>query len=325
MKKRLVFRCNANKSSGLGHLTRCLNIAKSVRDTSDDFDIVFLGDFTNFAKELISSSFFVLLDGNKLNINDLLVLDDYDITQFDISDLRNKVKTFIKIDDFNDLNLTSLDLVINFRVNAERESYACANECLGVNYFPFDASLIDIRKKNIVNKLKNSLKNIYIFIGGTDLTSSGLELLQLVDQAVENCNIFLIDNKYKNKPIEVSQRNKLNYLPMIKDISQYYQNADAFITGGGVSKYEVGFCAIPNAAISQTLGQAEDTIILANENVTANLGLTKDLKDSSNDILIKLREFFSTSNQVIIKDNCIGKYSSQSTANLVESILKVIQ
>lgn len=329
--KRFIFQCNANKDNGLGHLSRCLNIAKTLQLTSNK-KIIFSGHYNNFAKNLLSEHKLTYATPDKIKLvdDDTLILDDYNISQNDINRLRECVTTFVKIDDFHDLNLNNLDLVINFRLNAETDEYSsnynAKNTCLGLNYFPFHQKLLPIRTKNSISQIKN-VKSIYIFIGGDDKHEAGEKLLTLIDSIVAQTNIYLIDKKYAcptlSKTHDSSRNNKLNYLPLTANMANYYQQADIFISGGGLSKYEAAFCVIANASISQNEGQAMDTKMLAGEGLTFDLGLTKELTDNPNKILRSLQEFLTVNSQNQIIKNCQSKFmhnSTEAVANAIDSL-----
>jgi spore coat polysaccharide biosynthesis predicted glycosyltransferase SpsG len=133
---------------------RCLYIAVALNTANTQNLIIFNGKFNALAQKKLKKHNFQTINSKNLDgfSDATLILDDYCITQDDISFIRTKVKKFIKIDDFNQFDLSSLDLIINFRNGAESEEYSNKNTCLGLNYFPFKKPLIDIRKNNL-NKL----------------------------------------------------------------------------------------------------------------------------------------------------------------------------
>lgn len=331
--KRYLFQCNANKDTGLGHLSRCLNIALAIQLISTN-KIIFIGEYNSFAKSLLSEHRLPYCSQEKIEFgdNDTLILDDYNIVQKDITQLRERVKNFVKIDDFHDLNLSSLDLVINFRLNAETDEYSsnynAKQTCLGLNYFPFHQKLLPIRAINSSTQRDNinTVNNIFIFIGGEDKYDAGHKLLCLLDNLVSHKNLYLIDKNHQQltKPISNKEsNNQLHYLPLSANMANYYQQADIFISGGGLSKYEAAFCVIANAAISQNEGQALDTKMLADEGLTFDLGLTKELSDNPNKISNSLQKFLTINSQHYIINNCQNKFmhnSTEAVANAIDSL-----
>jgi len=319
---KFIFQCNANELCGLGHLMRCLNIAVALKAQNNENHIIFNGKFNSFANKLLSHNSFGITNTQSFDSfhDTTLILDDYCLSQIDIDLIRSKVKTFIKIDDFNEFDLTHLDLIINFRSCAESENYSNNNTCLGLNYFPFKKPLIDIRENNLINE-NSDVSNIVIFIGGTDLTGVGFKVLNLLIECVEDKNIYLIDKNSEMKTSYISNNNQITILPLVEKIEEFYKLADVFITGGGLSKYEVAFCCIPNASISQNNGQADDTKILAAENLTYDLGVATELEPKM--IKKELLSFLQKSNLLKIRNAAKVAFSTNSTIKLAHKIIEV--
>ena len=324
MTRKFIFQCNADKQSGLGHFTRCLNIANSLKYIEPSVELIFNGNFNLFATTLLHNSSILFISTSDLSDyrEHILVLDDYNITQFEIDRLRQQVNSFIKIDDFNNFDLSKLDLVINFRLNAEKMSYTSQNYCLGLAYFPFKLSLRDIRAKNIHTE-KVEVQNIFIFIGGGDETNAGQKLVHIVDEIVSNKQIFLVDKNTFHQHTQQLAKNRVTYLPLISEIEKYYSNADIFITGGGLSKYEVAYCCIPNAAISQNEGQVVDTQIFAKENLTYDLGLVELLDSNPELVKFSIQEFLKKQTLKTIRRSAVEKFETSSSLELAKRLLKV--
>lgn len=325
--KRFIFQCNANKYTGLGHLSRCLNIALALQQSSQK-KIIFSGQYNQFATELLFQHKLEYNTTDKVTFtdSDTLILDDYNLNQSDIEQIRNRVNIFVKIDDFHDLDLSSLDLVINFRLNAESADYAnnyrAKETCLGLGYFPFHQKLIEIRAKNKTSHL-TKVSNIFIFIGGEDKHAAGIKLLSLIDGLVTNKNLFLIDKSHSASTEVITNNKRKNhhyYLPLTANMAEYYQQADIFISGGGLSKYEAAFCLIANAAISQNNGQAIDTKMLAKEGLTFDLGLSEELTSNPDKVRQALFQFFNTACQNDIINHCKNKFSHNSTKAVADAI-----
>lgn len=323
--KRFVFQCNANEATGLGHLSRCLSIALALK-SMQKCQLIFVGHYHDFATMLLIDNDVVIANKSTfiLQRSDQLILDDYQVHQADIDQLRAQVDTFIKIDDFHQHDLSDLDLIINFRLNAEKEDYSsnyrAKNTCLGLSYFPFQQQLLTIRAKNTNKKITYD-ENIFIFIGGNDEGDAGIKLLQMIDSLVTKKNLYLISKDTPSLPIgSATKQNLWHYLPLSAKMSDYYQQADIFISGGGLSKYEAAFCLIANASISQNEGQALDTKVLSKANLTFDLGLTEDLVLQPQKTIQRLMEFLTQTCQKKIINNAKIKFNSNSTQAVASAI-----
>ncbi|MEW6989346.1 methyltransferase domain-containing protein [Colwelliaceae bacterium 6441] len=324
MNKRFLFQCNANVQSGLGHLIRCINIAKGLKSLSSEIAIIFCGDFNDFAISLLCDNNWAYQSAELTDLTkaDTLIVDNYDTLQTDINGYRNKAGVLIVIDDFNLLDFSDVDLVINMRFNAEKEIYSSKQSCLGLNYFPFNPSLVNIRDKNLVKEYCD-FNHIFVFIGGSDKNNTGSKLISLIDQLVHFKKIYLIDSQTTTSRSLKSKNNQIVYLPLSKKSEEYYQQADIFISGGGGSKYEAGFCQIPNATISQTIEQADDTKILAKNNLTFDLGIITDIDDNPEKVKALLTSFFEIKTRQLIIRHCHEAFHRDSLSNLSKQILSL--
>ncbi|NMP32898.1 hypothetical protein HII17_15175 [Thalassotalea sp. M1531] len=318
-----VFHCHANTQTGLGHLSRCLQIALAIKTEAPESQITFVGDYHDFAKQLLSSYHYDHLPKfvNKMLANANLVLDNYHLNQAEINEFRQQAKGVIKIDDFDEFDLSALDLVVNFRLGFDNHPYKAQASALGVSYYPFKQALINIRESNLAKK-GYQLNNILVFIGGSDNSSAGEKLIKLIDTAVHGKNIYWLTNDNQHSDNYLCQHNELTTLPLTPDIEAYYQQADFFINGGGLAKYEASFCAIPNACISQNLGQKQDSEIFANYGLSYDLGLTEQLEKTPKLIAKKLANILNLAEHNQLIEQSRQTFTSQSPKRLAQAILK---
>ena len=98
----------------------------------------------------------------------MLIFDSYKHNQEFINDITGLAKYTVKIDDFNKYDLSRVDCVVNFRAGSEREKYNSKKCLLGLKYFPAPSSLVELRKKNIIQLLLIMTKNLKIYLNGTN-------------------------------------------------------------------------------------------------------------------------------------------------------------
>lgn len=285
-------------------------------------EIVFCGDYLPFATQQIEDQGFgYITDFAAINPPFCLIIDDYQINQDDINHWRDKAEHLIAIDDFNHFDLSQCDLVINFRVGFDNEPYTAKSTCLGAKFFPFKSSLQAIREDNL-STTKTSLDNIFIFIGGQDQHNTGMKLMTALDNILSGKVINLVTaTTTADKPIP-SSRNTLWLKPLTSKIEHYYQAADYFISGGGLSKYEVSFCGIANACISQNQGQAEDSVVFAKHGLTTDLGLVDNFLLSPEQSLTTLVADIEAPAQSALISASKQTFDTHSCRALADHILK---
>ena len=318
----IIFKCNATSQTGFGHVSRCLNIANMIQSISPQQTIAFCGEYLPFAQTQIQrSGFSVLASLSPETANSCIVIDDYQLTQNDIDNLRRNSRCLIAIDDFNTLDLSTLDLIVNFRVGFENEQYGATATCLGAKYFPFKPALQQIRTRNFSQE-KNILRNIFIFIGGQDNHHTGQKLLSALDSTLKNKRIHLVSADTQQPDEIQSEYNVLLRKPLTANIEQYYEEADYFISGGGLSKYEVSFCGIANACISQNAGQAQDSLVFAQRQLTTDLGLVDNFIANPEKCLTELVDDIEAPKQSALLSASREIFDTHSCHALADNILK---
>ena len=112
--KRILFNCNQTQQQGLGHFSRCLNLAKHML-LDGNFDITFIGKFSSFAESVLIKEkipFFSVKNDSEIfdqvNRFHLILFDRYDLNQQFIEKFAeiDELKC-IYIDDFNQMDFQS--------------------------------------------------------------------------------------------------------------------------------------------------------------------------------------------------------------------------
>jgi spore coat polysaccharide biosynthesis predicted glycosyltransferase SpsG len=324
--KFFTFICDATDSSGLGHFSRCFNIARALQKFDNRIFIQFVGQYGNLAKQILAGAGLEYRDNfsNDGLKSSTVVLDSYDISQSNIDELISRSMNFVKIDDFNDFDLSKADMVVNFRFGAEEMLYNCPNSCLGIKFFPSHPELRIIRLKKLA-ALQGSadlseIKTIMVFIGGQDQFSIASLLSSHLDQIVKNKRIIVTSKMGENSKTQAVKNNVLEHRAFTDNISDLYQIADVVISGGGLTKYEAAYCCIPNACVSQTEGQAEDTKILAAAHLTFDLGMASKNVEKPGALLTKLSQFFSQPELQRQRNGMMDMFDTESVSRLAEKL-----
>ncbi len=311
-----IFYCNASKSAGLGHLSRCLNIARQISVLSNNPKIYFYGNYDLFAEQKISFYSFKVLKELSDAENTTIICDSYEFSQQHLLNLKRAGFKLCVIDDFNQYNFDFVNLLINFRLNADSFYQTTNPSCLGVNYFSFSPELVALRGEKLALPYKNEIEKVLIFIGGYDAFGVGEKVIAALDQVFTGIDFTLID---KQKPQLNVENNKVEIVGFTEDISIYFADSDLIISGGGLTKYEAGFCLIPNCSVSQTREQHQDTLELAKNNLTYDLGLAEDA--SVDKLTQGIASFIKQKTKQVT--SFVETYNTYSTRNLALEIMKV--
>jgi len=329
---RILFRCDANVENGYGHFSRCLNIARGIIFFKHDIELVFVGDYSSKAQSHLLKYEITFIDftqhtqdnSNNLKVFtngvDVIILDSYKITQQYIDALCQKLYRIVVIDDFYKFDLSKVDLVINFCIDAIKHDYLSKDQALGVDYFPYKPELKTVREAKIANAVSAEVKRILVCIGGYDIHNVGDKIVYHLDTMFTNRDIIYLSS-HKNSPSIKLLNNNLNVLPFSDALEDIYCDIDISITGGGLTKYESAYCCIPNGNIPQTVDELSDSIFFENENLSFRLSeaFNFDLIQFNKSLRNLLS--FDVRNR-LVKSDC-DKFNTNSLLNVVNKILTI--
>lgn len=282
MSAQFLFRCNCDETSGFGHFSRCLSLARTMRARKPSAQVAFLGRYDDFAEKMLRRYRIDQLEAPaqgfaKRDVSSAvaacrgfgaLIVDTYHAEQAYIDGLAGRQCKLIVLDDMRVLDLSGADLVISFRAGAEAVSYGARKEALGLKFLVVKPELRKIRLKNLAAAAR-PLRRVLVFFTGGDPNRAVLkEIVTATVAALPDSAVSYITKD--GRPL--GGLNGARLLSPRSDIEQLYARNDFIVTGGGLVKYESAYCGIPNASLSQTALQYQDTGILAARNLTLDLG-----------------------------------------------------
>lgn len=318
MISRLVFICDGNKKVGFGHLSRSLTIAEAMNQNA--LDIYFYGDLSTQASTRIAKAGFSILESLNLDNSTAVIIDCYLQNESTLLKLKSQCACLLVVDDFDRYRFEFIDLIINVRVCAEKFVIPTGKHILGAQFFPFSPNLKQVRE----NKLQrvhevSKVTNVLLIIGASDRFFITDTLLNAIDQILVGAQITVLAG---SKPNVDLKHNTLCYHSFVNNIAEYYSSHDVVINGGGAVKYESGFCLLPNAAISQTSDQRDDTIILAEQKLSFDLGLAEEV--NFEELMNNLKTFLSDEELKMQLKHMRQYYNTESLEALVQSIEQVL-
>jgi UDP-2,4-diacetamido-2,4,6-trideoxy-beta-L-altropyranose hydrolase len=255
---KILLRCNAGNKYGLGHLVRCIALAKTLEDKTHDIFFIIktdnkhrINDF--LSEEGVSIKKYIFLKENLSKDDDVftiinhykngfsfLILDHYE------HDLQYQKKIFeagIKWAQFDYKAEEQIlaNIVINGNISATKEMYRNIKLpgtllCVGYEYA--------ILRTKFLNQLANPQKNkILIALGGGIYPDEVIEMIQFTVKDYKfSYEVVSNDDRlrkklsnYKNATLHI---NTSNVLPV-------YKKCSVAIVAGGVTTFELAALNIP--------------------------------------------------------------------------------
>lgn len=257
MKRRVIFRADGNYLKGYGHFVRCLGLADIIKD---DFECVFATQTpTAYQIQEINKvcEKYITLDCGQvnssqflrfINVNDIVVLDDYDYTkeyQLIIRSLGCKV---VLIDDFNHKEYVC-DALINNIPGFKEESFK--KEPYTKLYLGTDFALLRKEFLNPEIRKIEKLKNIaFISFGGADFYNLSMKYVDFVKRINSDVEInVLVGDAYKHYE-ELSSFDNINV----------FKNINATDVISLIAKSTI--CIVPASSLLNEVAAIGSSIIL---------------------------------------------------------------
>lgn len=246
--KRIAFYSEAGASRGMGHLVRSYCIAKKFKQLGFDIHF-FLDSEINFDDKFDGMSYF---KWQNLHINihyDIIFIDSYEANLDHYQLIAESCQKPVYIDDYKRLNYPA-GTILNFSPDANDSFYKHKNKqhnyLLGLEYIP-------IRDEFLMLK-KTKQKQIFIMLGGADVTNLSTELIVTLNDI--NIKKVIVCNNEKN----ANSLQKLNnvtvlYKPLNNELVKAMANSSLAISTASMSTYELAFLNIPTIIIAVSNNQ----------------------------------------------------------------------
>jgi len=264
----IVFRADASKELGIGHIMRCLALSEELirrentcyflsRLENDDLISRIKTNNINFnklnGKTTLHQDLETLIKFSNNNSIDWVITDSYLINSDYVKTLKQHRFNVLSIDDTADIHYHS-DIVLNQNIGAEKlkisaEKYTVLLQ--GSKYILMRDELLKREEK----KENKKVETILISLGGAEKTDLTLEILHILESITENIEILVVLGpfntyyEYIKRQIEKS-KNKIKLLTSPKNMADVYLEADIAISAGGSSCYELAYFGIPNIIIT---------------------------------------------------------------------------
>lgn len=267
-------RCDGGSLIGMGHVMRCLVLAKELSKSNKVLFICKKGDGHSFQPGIdkIKAEGFkaIIINEKKLleeiktikenNHINCLITDSYDVDEYYFNKISDIFEYTVYIDDINICKL-NVDCIINQNINAEDLNYNInpnrgTKLLLGTEYCMLRKEF----RNKYYRKINEKVENIFITVGGMDKDYISLKLLNVVREF--NIPIHLaIGNAFEEKLVEELEcvKEKYEHINLYKNanMSELMKKCDIAISTTGSTIYELAAMNLPTIGIVVAENQRE--------------------------------------------------------------------
>lgn len=327
--KKIVIRTDASIEIGSGHVMRCLAIAHQLK--KHDIDVCFM--MKEVPGNLID---YVVMQGfsniTSLESADLYIIDHYSIDKDWEQQLRTYTNKIMVIDDLanrpHDCDLLlDQNVVPQFETRYEGLVPAHCVKLLGPSYLIIRDEFIKSRQ-NMLDRT-GKVKNLLIFMGGTDPTDETIKILSALQETTTNLETIHIvignGNVHKEHIQAICAKSGFYYHCQIDYMAELMLKVDFCIGAGGSSTWERCYLGLPSSSTIVADNQRIATEYAAGLGAVWNIGWHEHVTISSYvDLLNKLPN--ETSDLMRMSDNGLQLTESVGQPNpWLKEILEMIK
>ena len=341
---RILFRVDANPTVGLGHLQRCISLAKAL-DTLDVNSIFLtcnhseaISRIKRFGLEVCELAISDLWDeqDSAFTVNlaserecDAIVVDSYLANSEYISNISNNNLVTCVIDDTAGYSYPC-QVVVNGNLNAKDLSYLPTPVdtlfLLGPQYLMLREEFSD--KSNFV--VRPTVHNILVVLGGSDSLELMPGILSMLDDMQDDFVINAIIGPFANNENNVRQvidksRHVINLFHSPDAIQELMMQADLAISAGGQTLYEllcVGCPTVPIEVARNQKKQLESLVELGYLHTICDGADNSVISTIADSVHLLLSDYHLRSNMSSVGQQLFDGQGALRVANLLKSTIK---
>ena len=323
---KLFIRTDANSNIGMGHIMRCITIAKALKD----IECIFLISDSH-AKEIIKEngfSFFCLnVDYKKMDNEEIIKINEYGnqkkvrnilVDSYYVNEkylLMLKKKFIVGCFNCKDKWLPA-NYIINYNINCDKELYRNLYKShnttllLGSEYVPLRAEFVET-----TYTVKDSVKHVLVMTGGSDYYNFMGQFIEKICLKPEckDIKFTFISGMYNTNFDYLQQvaKNTCNVKIIYneKNISKCMSENDLVISAGGTTAYELCAIGVPTILFCIASNQISESEFMGKNNIVKYIGNYGD-----ENFWNHLEDVFFE----IVKDKSYRKTMSKNMKNIVD-------
>lgn len=335
---------NIGTDIGIGHLKRCIPIAKNLinigvkicfilqdmdRVNEDSLDTFFLDKEFDFLFLKSKSEIDEILENKKF---DLVLIDRYDISDDDIKNYKKSIRKIAVMDDIDfekGRSYSNVECIINPALEYQQNNNI--ELLFGNRYCIIDDKFINRKKQHNIEKVSyvdevEKLKNVLVLTGGSNNHNMAYHITkELIELKYEYKTEFKINVIIGPKSLKVYESDlvkleKYDFVELIyspENIEDYMIETDAAITAGGNTIYELNYLEVKTFTYSVSENQ-----IPLNKKLDA-LGVVEYLGDFKDMNLKKVLETLSVTDSLKQEEKIKRIIDGNGARRIADKLLEI--
>lgn len=324
MKLNIIICADSGKRVGLGHLHRCIAIAKELRKLS--FNVEFLFENSRYGHLAKSAGFKISDFLDTSTTHDMIILDSYSLNDHIMKFYRKHCRLLVRIDDAApEVTIDKLsDVIINGNPYATPELYnryvkAECNLILGSKYMPISKEFCHARDAYQIRKSVNTL--LITFGASEEVASFAWGIAKLVASGENNiANIYLLmPSVARGKTMTLNGKSRLFVLPYVDRVHELFCKADIAICCSGTTCWQLCTIGVPFI----TFQTADNQVFAFNYIRTEKIGVALSREEASYEKLcavINNMDYTSRKNASELSRSIIDCRGSERIASRIKKI-----
>jgi UDP-2,4-diacetamido-2,4,6-trideoxy-beta-L-altropyranose hydrolase len=338
LRNTVLFRCDGNSHTGLGHLSRSLGLAEALSEIGHQ--CVFLGKFDATACERFEAAAmqFEIVEQSSWSVGDAaaivkraglsqtsgVVVDSYEVSGEYLHQIERDAARVLLIDDFATLHHYDCSAVLNFTARSSELTYPHGPRYfLGPTWFPARRALRHLRARG--PRPVDEVRHVLVTSGGNDPHDIVLPAMQSLLACDREISIHVVVGAPYARRAELEAaltgfHGETAILSRLPDLASELAWADLCIATAGLTKYEAAYIGVPSAVIAQNDGQARDAACFADRGIAVNLGLAKNI--DSDRLVSDMRSLITDgAMRESLHRNSLATFPADSTQKLASALV----
>jgi UDP-2,4-diacetamido-2,4,6-trideoxy-beta-L-altropyranose hydrolase len=284
------FRFDGSREIGLGHVVRCLTLARALngfkkiywiredealRRVLGNLDAIIIPSRIGWQEEIT-----YLRDEFDIEKPAALVVDLLIYPNAYLESLKQESIKLITLHE-TERECAHSDLLINyntFKGFSTISNIAEDGKCLGPSFIIFKESARRMKPR----QTQPEAKKIIITMGGSDPNGLSLEVIEALKDLPEDIKVMLhLGPAFKlRKEVEellISLSRRIHLLENVADLAYFMVEADIAIAAGGNTMYELCYLGVPSVIVSQNSHQLEFADSLDEQGAVISMGIYNDV------------------------------------------------